>query len=210
MKYRCPYCKKEFGPELAAVCPACGKAMMIPSKARGAEDPPKRRKRISRETGEPPGKWGMNPFMIYSALMGNRSFIAVLIVALIFIVVMLLSGGKEKLGPRPQPLSNKLAKAEEETRVLRTALEYFRRDCGRYPSSNEGFFALLNRPNSLDEWKGPYITVYRKDPWNHFYLYRLSNDMAVVSSAGFDGKEGTADDIVCTEPVTNFPADSSE
>jgi general secretion pathway protein G len=51
------------------------------------------------------------------------------------------------------------------------ALEKFRDDCGRYPSTAEGLAALTGNSDSLSKWKGPYMEEIPADPWGNEYEY---------------------------------------
>lgn len=78
-----------------------------------------------------------------------------------------------------------------------TALEFFRKDNGRYPSTAEGLGSLLTPPANCDGWRGPYVMHVRNDGWGHPYVYRLRPDGRSfdIYSCGPDGINGTADDI---------------
>ncbi len=57
----------------------------------------------------------------------------------------------------------------------------------------------MERPANLDTWKGPYVDAVPNDPWKHPYIYRVPGNGGKaydLLSAGPDGSEGTADDIV--------------
>ena len=57
---------------------------------------------------------------------------------------------------------------------LDTALDMFEVDCGRYPTADEGFQALVAMPANLPEgsWQGPYVKRgLPKDPWGNGYVY---------------------------------------
>src|ERR1022692_3307363 len=56
----------------------------------------------------------------------------------------------------------------------KTALDAFAVDCGRYPSTSEGFAALLKSPSNLSTgaWRGPYLDKIFQDTWKHDYVYR--------------------------------------
>ncbi|WP_341325629.1 type II secretion system protein GspG [Methylotuvimicrobium sp. KM2] len=41
---------------------------------------------------------------------------------------------------------------------LQAALDLFRLDTGRYPSTEEGLVALVNKPYGYNHWNGPYIS----------------------------------------------------
>ena len=66
------------------------------------------------------------------------------------------------------------ATAKSQIEMLGAALDAFRLDNGRYPTTDEGLAALWESPRSgqVPNWKGPYL---RKpvplDPWGHAYVY---------------------------------------
>lgn len=76
-----------------------------------------------------------------------------------------------------------------------TALESFKVDCGRLPSTAEGFAALIKRPADIAEkdWHGPYLETIPKDLWGHDFIYRCPG---THNTNGFDiyscGPEGVS------------------
>lgn len=54
-----------------------------------------------------------------------------------------------------------------------TALDAFRLDVGRYPTTSEGLEALLTSPAGEETWLGPYLkkSEIPKDPWGEPYHY---------------------------------------
>jgi general secretion pathway protein G len=83
-----------------------------------------------------------------------------------------------------------------------TALSAFELDNGYYPRGKDGLQALLQRPNDAQNWRGPYLEEkggIPNDPWGRPYLYECPGKHNVnsydISSMGFDGREGTEDDI---------------
>lgn len=54
-----------------------------------------------------------------------------------------------------------------------TALDAFRLDVGRYPTTSEGLEALLTSPSGEETWLGPYLkkSEIPKDPWGEPYRY---------------------------------------
>ncbi len=82
-------------------------------------------------------------------------------------------------------------------------------DCGRYPTTAEGFHALLTCPTNIPSkrWKGPYLdpaTGVPLDPWNHEYVYRcpgIHNPNSYdLYSKGPDGIDNDQDDIGNWQP----------
>src|SRR5581483_9641516 len=61
--------------------------------------------------------------------------------------------------------------ARTQIEMLGAALDTFRLDIGRYPTSQEGLDALRERPPGLDRWDGPYLKKeVPRDPWGNTYL----------------------------------------
>jgi len=95
----------------------------------------------------------------------------------------------------------KEAKAQTDIATVTAALDAFELDCGRYPTTDEGLTALMEKPSSLGpevEWDGPYLRELKSDPWERAYQYRFPGEFAVdydVWSYGADGQEGGDDDI---------------
>lgn len=74
------------------------------------------------------------------------------------------------------------------TGCLPTALEMFKSDCGRYPTTEEGLNVLITAPTngSLTNWQGPYLdpaSSSLEDPWGHEYVYRFP---AVHGTSAYD------------------------
>ncbi len=92
----------------------------------------------------------------------------------------------------------KAAKAQIE--MLGTALDGFRLDLGRYPTTDEGLKLLWAKPENPDiatTWHGPYLKkAVEKDPWGNPYVYKSPGEHGDydLSSLGKDGKEGGEDE----------------
>ena len=92
----------------------------------------------------------------------------------------------------------KVATAQIESLV--TALELFRIDVGRYPTSAEGLDALVNQAGNIPGWMGPYLAKPElpADPWGRPYIYETGGERGAsgfrIKSYGADGKEGGADE----------------
>ena len=54
------------------------------------------------------------------------------------------------------------------------ALNLYRLDAGRYPTTEEGLGALLRAPAGAARWSGPYLggNTLPADPWGYAYVYR--------------------------------------
>jgi general secretion pathway protein G len=84
--------------------------------------------------------------------------------------------------------------AERQIGSFGIALDSFKQDAGRYPSTEEGLQALRVKPESVEKWDGPYlIKDIPNDPWNHPYIYRFPGKAPgkpEIISYGADGKPG--------------------
>lgn len=96
----------------------------------------------------------------------------------------------------------KVAAAKSDIATLSSALQQFRLDNDRYPTTEEGLTALQNQPSDCPRWKGPYLTKdIPKDPWGNDYVYQSpgpSGQDFLITSYGSDGQpggEGNAADI---------------
>ncbi len=61
--------------------------------------------------------------------------------------------------------------AKIQIKELEGALQLFRLDTGRYPTTDEGLGVLVRNPG-LATWRGPYVskTELPNDPWGHAYV----------------------------------------
>ena len=77
---------------------------------------------------------------------------------------------------------------------LSAALDMFRLEVGRYPTSSEGLQALIEAPPGTDRWKGPYLKkkVIPKDAWGNGFHYDAPGDNGAFDlySYGPDNAQG--------------------
>lgn len=89
----------------------------------------------------------------------------------------------------------KVAKAQIES--FAKALDTFRLDSGRYPTTAEGLKALMSKPVDARNWNGPYLAKeIPLDPWGKSYVYKApgtrGRDYDIISY-GSDGQPGGTD-----------------
>lgn len=72
----------------------------------------------------------------------------------------------------------KVSAAHTQVESLSSALDLFKLDVGRYPTTQEGLAALVTQPAGLDGWNGPYVKKKASliDPWGHPYGYRVPGE----------------------------------
>lgn len=124
-----------------------------------------------------------------------------LIELLVVLAILTLLAGL--VGPRVlgQLGSAKAKTAGVQIADLDKALELFKLDVGRYPTTEEGLDALSKKPGSVNGWTGPYLKGgVPADPWGHPYRYANPgpNGGIEILSLGSDGEpggEGEAADI---------------
>jgi general secretion pathway protein G len=114
----------------------------------------------------------------------------------ILIVLAIMALIATLVGPRllSQLDRSKITAAKAQMRSLETALETFRLDMGRYPTTAEGLGALSTAPGGASGWMGPYLNgAAPMDPWGRPYAYEGPSDPAEtpkLSSLGADGAPG--------------------
>ena len=74
------------------------------------------------------------------------------------------------------------------------ALDLYKLEIGRYPTTQEGLQALITAPAGVTNWNGPYWKKAQipKDPWGNEYKYAMPGQHGAydIISYGADGKEG--------------------
>jgi len=108
-------------------------------------------------------------------------------------IIVILSGAF--LIPRFVGVKNsaKIAATKSNLITIKTVLENYYLDCGKYPSATTGLKALVEDADSVGiAWSGPYLTKLPKDPWMNAYVYTYedSSESYLLKSYGADGKEG--------------------
>ncbi|HYC98449.1 type II secretion system major pseudopilin GspG [Brevundimonas sp.] len=75
------------------------------------------------------------------------------------------------------------------------ALEMYSADLARYPTREEGLPALIDPPEGVAEWAGPYLSdaALTRDPWGRPVVYTppaAMGDRFKLTSYGADGAPG--------------------
>lgn len=94
--------------------------------------------------------------------------------------------------------SAKVKTTQAQIELLSTALDSFKLDTGRYPTTEEGLEILWLKQSTLKGWNGPYMPKpVKADSWGNPYHYEApgaeSNPYDLISY-GADGEEGGEDD----------------
>ncbi len=115
---------------------------------------------------------------------GGFTLIELLLVMMI--LAILAAVVVPKFTGRVEESKKKAAAAEISS--IKTALELFESDNGRFPTQQEGLQALVTNPGSLPDWKHYYLERLPIDPWQRPYVYHCP------------GASGKDFDVYCTGP----------
>jgi general secretion pathway protein G len=120
----------------------------------------------------------------------GMTLIEILVVLVLIGIVMGIVGGNF-IG-RGEEAKRKAAKIEIEQ--IGQALDLYKLETGRYPTTQEGMQALISAPAGVNNWNGPYWKkgTLPKDPWGSEYKYTSPGQHGAydIMSLGADGKEG--------------------
>jgi general secretion pathway protein G len=118
----------------------------------------------------------------------------------LLVVLVILGLLAAYVGPRyfSQLGKSEVKAARAQIAGLERALEQYRIDVGRYPSTEQGLSALTAAPPDTPRWSGPYLNrALPADPWGHAYQYRQPGQRGTefdLFSFGRDGRAGGSGD----------------
>ena len=110
----------------------------------------------------------------------------------VMVIIGLLAG---YVGPKyfAQIGKSEIKATRAQIDALEKALDQYRLDVGRYPSTEQGLNALMKQPAGETRWQGPYLRKdVPHDPWGAAYQYRQPGEHGEFDlfSFGKDGKAG--------------------
>lgn len=126
---------------------------------------------------------------------GRSKGFTLLELLVVMVIIGLLAGF---VAPRyfAQVGKSRVKAARAQIDAIDKALEQYRLDTGRLPTTEEGLAALNAAPSGINNWEGPYLKkAVPLDPWGHAYQYAQpgthQNDFDLLSY-GRDGQPGGA------------------
>ena len=136
-----------------------------------------------------------------AAAVGRHSRGFTLLELLVVMVIIGLLAGY--VGPRffSQIGKSETKVAQAQIDAFGKALDQYRLDVGRYPSTEQGLQALMAAPAGEARWAGPYLKkAVPADPWGKPYQYRQPGehgeyDILSLGADGQPGGEGPAADV---------------
>jgi general secretion pathway protein G len=123
---------------------------------------------------------------------GGRQGFSLIELLIVLIILGLLAS---LVGPRlfRHVDDARVGTARAQIELLGTALDSYRLDTGRYPTTEQGLEALRSEPSGVRNWNGPYLPrPIPKDPWGNEYVYKSPGDHGDYDllSYGADGQPG--------------------
>lgn len=120
----------------------------------------------------------------------------------VMVVVAILAILAAVVVPRimDEPAKAREARAAQDIRAIKSALDMYKLDNYRYPTTDQGLEALVNRPESGPEApnyrEGGYLRKVPQDPWGNPYQYLNpgQHEEIDIYSHGPDGRSGTGAD----------------
>jgi general secretion pathway protein G len=127
----------------------------------------------------------------------------------ILVVITIIGLLAALVGPK---LWGKISKGKQvaakgQIELFGTALDAFRLDIGRYPTSEEGLKALREKPSGADNWTGPYLPKeIPLDPWKSQFIYKCPGDHGDYDLISYgadkvEGGEGENEDVVSWKDI---------
>src|SRR5258708_7174876 len=96
-----------------------------------------------------------------------------------------------------KPATAKKPAARQQITSFTTALGAYKLDTGVFPTTEQGLNALRVKPENVNGWQGPYMTLdIPTDPWNRPFLYKFPGDHGDepdIVNLGADGQPGGTD-----------------
>ena len=124
----------------------------------------------------------------------QRGFTLIEILVVVSILAILGALIVPKIMDRPNEA--RVVAAKHDIGTVVAALKLYKLDNGRYPTTDQGLQALVEKPTSEPvpaNWKGGgYLEKMPKDPWGRDYLYLnpgIKREIDVMSY-GADGQQG--------------------
>jgi general secretion pathway protein G len=102
----------------------------------------------------------------------SRGFTLVELLVVVLIVGLLVG----IVAPRffGQVSKSEITAARAQIDALDKAVQAYRMDTGKFPTSAQGLRVLVERPGDEPRWRGPYMqSEVPLDPWGSPYVYRL-------------------------------------
>jgi len=106
-----------------------------------------------------------------------------------------------------RPEQARIVKVKQDILAIQSALDLYKLDNGKYPTTDQGLQALVTKPSIQPvprNWKSDgYLQDMPVDPWGEAYQYINDSEKAKIFSYGPDGRDGNSQ-------IGNWNADAAE
>jgi len=126
----------------------------------------------------------------------HKGFTLIELMLVVIIIGALVAMVMPRLTGRGEQARVAAAKADIMANIA-TGLKLYELDNGNFPTGEEGLGALMNKPASTTNWRGPYLEKTPTDPWGREYKYKSPGEHRQADydlySLGKDGVESDDD-----------------
>lgn len=137
-------------------------------------------------------------------LVGGSDGFTLLELLVVMVIIGLLASF---VGPRyfSQIGKSEVKSAKAQIDALEKALDQYRLDLGRYPTTEQGLVALVSRPANEAKWDGPYLKkTVPADPWGSPYAYKFPGEHNNEFDLWSFGKDGQPGGTGANEDIQNW------
>jgi general secretion pathway protein G len=123
----------------------------------------------------------------------SQGFSLIEIIIVITIIGLIVAWAGNRIFGQGEKAKAGVAKSQMQD--LMGALDLYKLDTGKFPTTQDGLKAMMTAPSGVTNWNGPYLRKAEqlKDPWNNEWIYRSpgnDNRAFEIISLGADGQEG--------------------
>lgn len=136
--------------------------------------------------------------------MRQRGFTLMEMLVVLVVIALIAAVAIPQITGMLESAKTRAARIQLET--VSQALNVYQLDNDAYPTTEQGLAALLEAPDDLETWAGPYLRRegQMRDPWGRALLYRSPADgnafsLTTLGSDGVEGGRGEDRDVTASE-----------